>query len=65
MQDRLEDGYIDYHDNMTTPTRDVWIAPVGLGFKNVYYGVMAAGNNPVLPGNILRFVYWRWKSPIT
>ena len=57
MQDRLEDGYIDYHDNMTTPSRDVWIAPVGLGFKNVYYSVMAAGNNPVLPGNTFYDLY--------
>ena len=57
MQDRLEDGYIDYHDNMTTPSRDVWIAPVGLGFKTVYYNVMATGANPSLPGNTFYDLY--------
>ena len=36
MQERLRQGYVDYHDNMTTATRNVWIAPVGLGFANVY-----------------------------
>ncbi len=49
MQDRLEDGYIDYRDNMSTPTRDVWIAPVGLGFKNIYYDVINSGGNPNVP----------------
>ena len=57
MQDRLEDGYTDYHDNMTTQSRDVWIAPVGLGFKNVYYSVMASGANPALPGNTFYDLY--------
>ena len=57
MQDRLEDGYTDYHDNMTTPSRDVWIAPVGLGFKNIYYSVMASGANPSLPGNTFYDLY--------
>ena len=57
MQDRLELGYIDYHDNMTSPSKDVWIAPVGLGFKNVYYSVMANGDNPTFPGNTFYDLY--------
>ena len=57
MQDRLADGYVDFHDNMTTPNRDVWIAPVGLGFENIYHSVMASGANPTLPGNTFYDLY--------
>ncbi|HII23101.1 MAG TPA: hypothetical protein HA359_02470 [Candidatus Poseidoniaceae archaeon] len=57
MQERLEDGYTDYHDNMTTPTRDVWIAPVGLAYENVYYRVMDDGGTPSLPGNTFYELY--------
>ena len=57
MQDRLETGYIDYRDNMSTPSRDVWIAPVGLAFENIYYSVLNSGGTPTAPGNSFYDLY--------
>lgn len=57
MQDRLEEGYIDFRDNMSTPSRDVWIAPVGLAFKEIYYNVIAEGATPELVGNTFYDLY--------
>ena len=51
MQERLRQGYVDFHDNMTTPSRDVWIAPVGLGFANIYHTVKNSGGTPEAPGS--------------
>ena len=50
MQDRLEHGYIDFRDNMTTPSRDVWIAPVGLAFKHIHDKINLTGVDPTLSG---------------
>ncbi len=47
MQDRLEEGYIDFRDNMTIQGRDVWIAPVGLAFKHIHDGILSNGSNPL------------------
>ena len=57
MQERLEDGYIDYRDNMSTPNRDVWIAPVGLAFKHIYENVQASGKTPEDSGNLFYDLY--------
>ena len=57
MQDRLEDGYIDYHDNMSTSTRDVWIAPVGLAFKQIHDSINLTGLDPTQPGNTFYDLY--------
>ena len=57
MQDRLESGYIDYRDNMSTPTRDVWIAPVGLAYKHIHDGINLTGIDPTLSGNTFFNLY--------
>ena len=57
MQERLEDGYIDYRDNLSTPNRDVWIAPVGLAFKHVYENVQSSGATPENSGNLFYDLY--------
>ncbi|MAT49091.1 MAG: hypothetical protein CMA27_04600, partial [Euryarchaeota archaeon] len=57
MQERLEDGYIDYRDNLSTPNRDVWIAPVGLAFKHIYENVQASGVTPENSGNLFYDLY--------
>ena len=57
MQERLEDGYIDYRDNLSTPNRDIWIAPVGLAFKHVYENVQASGATPENSGNLFYDLY--------
>ena len=51
MQDRLESGYIDYRDNMSTPSRDVWIAPVGLAYKHIHDQINLTGVDPTQSGN--------------
>ena len=57
MQENLRQGYVDYHDNMTTPSRDIWIAPVGLGFANVYQSVKESGTIPETPGSAFHSLY--------
>ena len=57
MQDRLESGYIDYHDNMTAAGNTVWIAPVGLAFEHIYNNVVAGGVNASLSGNLFFDLY--------
>ena len=57
MQDRLEQGYIDFRDNMTTPTRDVWIAPVGLAFKHIHDKINLTGVDPTLSGSTFFDLY--------
>ena len=57
MQDELASGYTDFHDNMTNPSREVWIAPVGLAFQNIYYSVLDSGSTPTLPGNTFYDLY--------
>ena len=57
MQERLEHGYIDYRDNMSTPSRDVWIAPVGLAFKHLHDKVNLTGIDPTLSGNTFFDLY--------
>lgn len=50
MQDRLEDGYIDYRDNISSHTSaDIYIAPVGLAFKHIHDSIVATGGNPQSP----------------
>ena len=57
MQDRLEEGYIDYRDNMTAAGSTVWIAPVGLAFKHIHDNVVAGGVNASLSGNLFYDLY--------
>ena len=57
MQDRLEDGYIDYRDNMSNSTIDVWIAPVGLAFQHIHDAVNASGTDPTTSGNTFYDLY--------
>ena len=57
MQDRLESGYIDYHDNMTAAGNTVWIAPVGLAFAHIHDSVMASGINATVSGNTFYDLY--------
>ena len=57
MQENLRQGYVDYHDNMTTLSRDIWIAPVGLGFANVYQSVQESGTIPETPGSAFHSLY--------
>ena len=57
MQERLEAGYIDYHDNMTAAGNAVWIAPVGLAFALIHDSVEASGSNPTLSGNTFYDLY--------
>ena len=57
MQERLEAGYIDYHDNMTSAGNTVWIAPVGLAFALIHDSVEASGTNPTLSGNTFYDLY--------
>ena len=57
MQNRLEQGYIDYHDDLTTVNRDVFIAPVGLAFANLYQQVKDDGGQPEAIGNILSLIH--------
>ena len=57
MQENLRQGYVDYHDNMTTLSREVWIAPVGLGFANIYQSVQESGIIPETPGSAFHSLY--------
>jgi uncharacterized membrane protein len=57
MQDRLEEGYIDFRDNMTVQGRDVWIAPVGLAFKHIHDGMLSSGSNPLTSGTTFYGLY--------
>ena len=57
MQERLEQGYIDYRDNMSNSTIDVWIAPVGLAFQHIHDAVNASGTDPTTSGNTFYDLY--------
>ena len=57
MQDRLESGYIDFRDNMSTPSRDVWIAPVGLAYKHIHEQINLTGIDPTISGNTFYNLY--------
>ena len=57
MQERLEQGYIDYRDNMTAVGSTVWVAPVGLAFQHIHDDVMASGINASLSGNLFYDLY--------
>ena len=57
MQQRLESGYINYHDNMTAAGNTVWIAPVGLAFAHIHDNVMASGINATTSGNTFYDLY--------
>ena len=57
MQDRLEEGYIDFRDNMTVQGRDVWIAPVGLAFKHIHDDLLSSGSNPLTSGTTFYGLY--------
>ena len=57
MQERLESGYIDYHDNMSAAGNTVWIAPVGLAFEHICHNVIAGGFNASASGNTFFDLY--------
>ena len=48
MQDRIEEGYIDYRDNISASTSaEIYIAPVGLAFKHIHDSIALAGGDPL------------------
>jgi uncharacterized membrane protein len=58
MQDRLEQGYIDYRDNISSQTSaDIYIAPVGLAFKHIHDSIIASGGNPQSPTSTFYGLY--------
>lgn len=57
MQERLEAGYRDYAENLSTPDRPVFIAPVGLAFKRVHDDIVGRGNDPLDPGSLFYSLY--------
>ena len=58
MQDRLEDGYLDYRDNITAAGHTAWIAPVGLAFKHVHdTNMLTLGANVTSPGSTFYDLY--------
>ncbi len=57
MQERLEAGYRAYAENLSTPSRPVYIAPVGLAFKHIHDGIVASGGDPTLPGTLFHALY--------
>ena len=58
MQDRLEEGYIDYRDNISLSTSaEIYIAPVGLAFKHIHDSIVASGGNPQSPTSTFYGLY--------
>ena len=58
MQDRLEEGYIDYRDNISLSTSaEIYIAPVGLAFKHIHDSIVASGGNPLSPTSTFYELY--------
>ncbi len=58
MQDRLEEGYIDYRDNVSLSTSaEIYVAPVGLAFKHVHDSITASGGNPLSPTSTFYNLY--------
>ena len=58
MQDRLEEGYIDYRDNISLSTSaEIYIAPVGLAFKHIHDSIVASGGNPLSPTSTFHGLY--------
>ncbi len=57
MQNRLEQGYVDFRDNMSTSSRDVWIAPVGLAYKHLHDSINLSGLDPTQSGNTFYDLY--------
>jgi PKD repeat protein len=57
MQDRLEDGYLAYAENLTTRDRPVYVAPVGLAFRRVHDDIAEAGGNPLDQGSLFSSLY--------
>ena len=58
MQDRLEQGYIDYRDNISLSTSaEIYIAPVGLAFKHIHDSIVASGGNPLSPTSTFYGLY--------
>ena len=57
MQERLTEGYVRFAENITSAGHTVWIAPVGLAYKTVHDGVVAAGGDPTASGNLFYDLY--------
>ena len=58
MQDRLEEGYLDYRDNISLSTSaEIYIAPVGLAFKHIHDSIVASGGNPQSPTSTFYGLY--------
>ncbi len=57
MQSRLTEGYTRYAENISTAGHNVWMAPVGLAYKNVHDAVVADGDDPTLSGNLFYDLY--------
>lgn len=57
MQDKLEEGYRQYQEATTTPSRPTYIAPVGLVFKTIYMDELNAGNEPPGQDSLFRALY--------
>ncbi len=57
MQARLEAGYRMYAENLSTERRPVYIAPVGLAFKEVHDRIAEQGQDPTTPGTVFYNLY--------
>ena len=58
MQDRLEEGYLDYRDNISLSTSaEIYIAPVGLAFKHIHDSIVSSGGNPQSPTSTFYGLY--------
>ena len=58
MQDLLATGYSQYAASITTTSRTAWIAPAGLAWRHIYDAQVAAGADPLAPGNLFYSLYF-------
>ena len=57
MQERLQEGYLRYAENISSAGHAVWIAPVGLAFKAIHDEVVMQGDDPTISGNLFFDLY--------
>ena len=57
MQDELANGYLDYRDNMSSASRQVWVAPAGLAFQHIHDNIIADGGTPTDSGTLFHDLY--------
>ncbi len=57
MQLHIQQGYEMFLENSTTPEKPVFLAPVGLAYKNLYYKVNDTGIDPTQGTNAFSTLY--------